>query len=68
MSPALFLKTGKEIHREKNALIVGTDELNFSFNLFYTTIPFCTPRKHKKTFGFLTFSGAIERDQWHEMG
>ena len=31
-------------------------------------IPFDTPRKHQKTRGFLTFSGGIKRDQWHEMG
>ena len=29
---------------------------------------FITPWKHLKTFGFLLFSGGIERDQWHEMG
>ena len=29
---------------------------------------FYTPWKNQKTFGFLMFSGDIERDQWHEMG
>ena len=27
-----------------------------------------TPWKHLKTFGFVTFLGGIERNQWHEMG
>ena len=30
-------------------------------------VSFDTLRKHQKTFGFLMFSGGIERDQWHEM-
>ena len=29
---------------------------------------FYTPWKYQKTSDFLTFSGGIERDQWHEMG
>ena len=29
---------------------------------------FLSPWKHKKTRGFLMFSGGIERGQWHEMG
>ena len=29
-------------------------------NMFPNTLP--------KTFGFLMFSGGIERDQWYEMG
>ena len=28
---------------------------------------FYTPWKHLKVSGFLTFSGGIEKDQWHEM-
>ena len=31
-------------------------------------ISFDTPWKHKKTCGFLMFSGGIKRDRWHEMG
>ena len=31
-------------------------------------IPFDISRKNQKTRGFLTFSGGIKRDQWHEMG
>ena len=35
---------------------------------FMPLVSFYTPSKHQKTSGFLTFSGGIERDQWHEMG
>ena len=31
-------------------------------------VSFYTPRKHQKTFGFLMFSGGLEKDQWYEMG
>ena len=31
-------------------------------------ISFDTPWKHQKTRGFLMISGAIKRDQWHEIG
>ena len=31
-------------------------------------VSFYTPCKHKKTIGFLMFSGDIERNRWHEMG
>ena len=35
---------------------------------FMPLVSFDTPWKHQKTEGFLMFSGAIEWDQWHEMG
>ena len=35
---------------------------------FMPMVSFYTPWKHQKTSGFLMFSGAIERDQWHKMG
>ena len=35
---------------------------------FMQLVSFSTPWKHKKTFGFLMFSGGIERDQRHEIG
>ena len=35
---------------------------------FIPLISFDTPWKHQKTRGFRMFSGAIKRDQWHEMG
>ena len=38
------------------------------FNPFHATDLFWYPWKHEKTRGFLTFSGGIKRDQWHEMG
>ena len=34
---------------------------------FIPLISFYTPWKHEKISDFLTFSGGIERDQWHEM-
>ena len=37
-------------------------------NPFYATVLFRYPLKHRKTRGFLMFSGGIERDHWHEMG
>ena len=33
---------------------------------FMPQVSFNTPWKHQKTFGFLMFSGGIERDLWHE--
>ena len=35
---------------------------------FRPVFPFYTPWKRQKTFGFLTFSGGIEREHWPEMG
>ena len=35
---------------------------------FMPLVSFDTTWKHLKPFGFLIFSGGIERDQWHEMG
>ena len=46
----------------------------FSFILMFLLthlmplVSFYTPRKHQKTFGFLMFSGGLEKDQWYEMG
>ena len=34
---------------------------------FRPMFPFYTPWKRQKTFGFLTFSGGIEREYWPEM-
>ena len=34
---------------------------------FKSLVSFYIPWKHQKTFGFLMFSGGLERDQWHEM-
>ena len=34
---------------------------------FMPLVSFDTPWKHQKTFGFLMFSEAIEKDHWHEM-
>ena len=42
----------------------------FHINPFYATGLFLYTLivlRHQKTRGFLTFSGGIERDQWHEM-
>ena len=35
---------------------------------FMPLVSFYTPSKHQKTYGFLMFSGGVERDQWHELG
>ena len=35
---------------------------------FMSLVSFDTPWKYQETFGFLMFSGDIERDQWYEMG
>ena len=35
---------------------------------FIPLVSFYTPWKHRKAFGFVVFSGGIERDQLHEMG
>ena len=42
----------------------------FSMTLtrFKLLFSFHTTWKHKKTSGFLIFSGGIERDKWHEQG
>ena len=35
---------------------------------FMSLVLFHISSKYHKTYGFLMFSGGIERDQWHEMG
>ena len=40
----------------------------FLLTRFVPLLSFETPWKKQKTFGFLVFSGGMERDQWHEMG
>ena len=42
--------------------------LNAALIHFILLISFYIPGKHQKTFEFLTFSGGIAKDQWHEMG
>ena len=37
-------------------------------NLFHATNLFLYPLEVSETSGFLTFSGGIEKDQWHETG
>ena len=39
----------------------------FWLTRFMLLVSFYTPSNHQKTFGFLMFSGGIERDQWDEM-
>ena len=44
--------------------------LNFALTLlklthFMPLVSFYAPGKHQKTYGFLRFSGGIERNQWH---
>ena len=36
-------------------------------NPFHATGLFLNPLKNQKASSFLTFSGDVERDQWHEM-
>ena len=43
-------------------------ELNNEINPFHATGLFFTPLKHRKTSGFLIFSGNTERDPWRKMG
>ena len=35
---------------------------------FWSMFPFYTPWKHRKTFGFLVFSGGIKCEHWPEKG
>ena len=50
-------KTEKDLHFSEQAV-----------THFMPLVSFYIPWKHQKTFGFLIFSGGIERGHWHEMG
>ena len=45
-----------------------TENLQHALLHFMPLVSFNTPLKRQETFGFLKFSGGIERSQWHEMG
>ena len=40
---------------------------NIVLNTFYASGLFLHPLKTSETFGFLMFSGGVERNQWHEI-
>ena len=51
----------------QQSLLAKTDLICDTLTHFMPMVSFDTPRKYKKTFGFL-FSGGVDRGQWHEMG
>ena len=39
----------------------------FLKKIFRSVLPFYSGGKHQKTFGFIMFSGGLEREDWAEM-
>ena len=63
-----FIKNKYRDITKNNRLKADLDFLDQVLDDFTPLITFYAPWKHQQTKGFLMFSGAIEGEQWHQMG